>query len=48
MKYINGFDKAIRVVVRSDYLKEVKNGNRVALVTGGGSGHEPAHCGFIG
>ncbi len=33
----------IRVVVRSDWTK-----SRVALVSGGGSGHEPAHVGFIG
>lgn len=33
----------IRVVVRSDWDK-----SRVALVSGGGSGHEPAHAGFVG
>lgn len=33
----------IRVVVRSDWDK-----SRVALVSGGGSGHEPAHVGFVG
>lgn len=33
----------IRVVVRSDWDK-----SKVALVTGGGSGHEPAHAGFVG
>ncbi|WP_404933975.1 dihydroxyacetone kinase subunit DhaK [Nitratireductor sp. L15S-10] len=33
----------IRVVVRSDWTKD-----RVALVSGGGSGHEPAHAGFVG
>ena len=33
----------IRVVVRADWDK-----SKVALVTGGGSGHEPAHAGFIG
>lgn len=33
----------IRVVVRSDWTK-----TRVALVSGGGSGHEPAHVGFVG
>ncbi|PUB10387.1 dihydroxyacetone kinase subunit DhaK [Yoonia sediminilitoris] len=33
----------IRVVVRSDWDK-----SKVALVTGGGSGHEPAHVGFVG
>lgn len=33
----------IRVVLRADWDK-----SRVALVSGGGSGHEPAHAGFVG
>jgi triose/dihydroxyacetone kinase / FAD-AMP lyase (cyclizing) len=33
----------IRVVVRADWDR-----SRVALVSGGGSGHEPAHAGFVG
>lgn len=33
----------VRVVVRRDWTK-----SRVALVSGGGSGHEPAHAGFVG
>lgn len=33
----------IRVVVRTDWDK-----SRVALISGGGSGHEPAHAGFVG
>ncbi|CAN7583841.1 MULTISPECIES: dihydroxyacetone kinase subunit DhaK [Ensifer] len=33
----------IRVVLRSDWDK-----GKVALVSGGGSGHEPAHIGFVG
>lgn len=33
----------IRVVVRADWSRD-----RVALVSGGGSGHEPAHAGFVG
>lgn len=33
----------IRVVLRTDWNK-----SRVALVSGGGSGHEPAHAGFVG
>ncbi|MGV1792921.1 dihydroxyacetone kinase subunit DhaK [Rhizobium sp. A37_96] len=33
----------IRVVVRSDWDK-----SKVAIVSGGGSGHEPAHVGFVG
>ena len=33
----------IKVVHRSDWHR-----NKVALVSGGGSGHEPAHAGFVG
>ena len=33
----------IKVVIRSDWDK-----SQVALVSGGGSGHEPAHAGFVG
>jgi dihydroxyacetone kinase len=33
----------IRVVVRADWDR-----SNVALVSGGGSGHEPAHAGFVG
>lgn len=33
----------IKVVVRTDWDK-----SKVALVSGGGSGHEPAHAGFVG
>ncbi|WP_252145383.1 dihydroxyacetone kinase subunit DhaK [Yokenella regensburgei] len=36
-------DPAIRVVVRGDWDK-----SRVAVISGGGSGHEPAHAGFVG
>lgn len=36
-------DPAIRIVVRSDWDKK-----QVALISGGGSGHEPAHVGFVG
>ena len=33
----------IKVVYRSDWDR-----SRVALISGGGSGHEPAHAGFVG
>ena len=33
----------VRVVIRSDWDK-----SQVALISGGGSGHEPAHAGFVG
>ncbi|MDU2937619.1 MAG: dihydroxyacetone kinase subunit DhaK [Enterobacteriaceae bacterium] len=36
-------DPAIRVVARADWDK-----GRVAVISGGGSGHEPAHAGFVG
>ena len=36
-----------RVVVRSD-IESVKNEGKVAILSGGGSGHEPAHAGFVG
>ena len=39
---LDGFPH-IKVVLRADWDK-----SRVALVSGGGSGHEPAHAGFVG
>jgi len=33
----------IKVVYRADWARD-----RVALISGGGSGHEPAHAGFVG
>lgn len=36
-------DPAIRIVARGDWDK-----SRVAVISGGGSGHEPAHTGFVG
>ena len=39
---LDGFPH-IKVVVRSDWDK-----SKVALISGGGSGHEPAHAGFVG
>ncbi len=36
-------DPDINVVLRRDWSRD-----RVALVSGGGSGHEPAHAGFVG
>ena len=37
-------DPSIKVVYRSDFDKA----NKVALISGGGSGHEPSHSGFVG
>jgi dihydroxyacetone kinase len=39
---LDGFPHT-RVIIRNDWDK-----SRVALVSGGGSGHEPAHAGFVG
>lgn len=39
---LDGFPER-KVVLRADWKKD-----RVALVSGGGSGHEPAHAGFVG
>ncbi|QKJ88879.1 DAK2 domain-containing protein [Paramixta manurensis] len=36
-------EAGVRVVVRNDQDK-----SKVALISGGGSGHEPAHVGFVG
>lgn len=42
MARLDGFP-FVRVVVRTDWDK-----SNVALISGGGSGHEPAHAGFVG
>jgi len=39
---LNGYPH-IKVVIRTDWDK-----SKVALVSGGGSGHEPCHAGFVG
>ena len=36
-------DPAIRIIARADWDK-----SRVAVISGGGAGHEPAHAGFVG
>lgn len=36
-----------RVIVRED-VDELRKSAKVALISGGGSGHEPSHAGFIG
>lgn len=38
-----GDNEGIRIIVRRDWDK-----GKVALISGGGSGHEPAHVGFVG
>jgi dihydroxyacetone kinase len=44
---LDGFPH-IKVVVRADWDRVRDGAGRVALVSGGGSGHEPAHAGFVG
>ena len=39
---LDGFPD-IKVILRTDWKKD-----RVAVISGGGSGHEPAHAGFVG
>ena len=38
----------VKVVVRANTLLSNVDKNKVALISGGGSGHEPAHAGFVG
>ena len=38
----------IKVVVRANTLLSNVDKNKVAIASGGGSGHEPAHAGFVG
>lgn len=50
---ISGFVKVNKdIVVKSEesftVCKKTKGQGKVALVSGGGSGHEPAHAGFVG
>lgn len=37
-----------RIVMRSDWQPDREGRRQVALISGGGSGHEPAHAGFVG
>jgi len=37
----------VKVVVRSDWIQP-RNAHKVAVISGGGAGHEPAHVGFVG
>jgi triose/dihydroxyacetone kinase / FAD-AMP lyase (cyclizing) len=45
--HLTSLDDYPNVVLRRDYLN-LKTSNKVALLSGGGSGHEPSHVGFIG
>lgn len=43
-----GIDAGGVVAVRSDVRREVADAGRVAVISGGGAGHEPAHAGYVG
>ncbi|XP_071691241.1 putative 3,4-dihydroxy-2-butanone kinase [Rutidosis leptorrhynchoides] len=45
LQYLDGFPD-VKVVLRAD-ITGPKN-DKVAVISGGGSGHEPAHSGFVG
>ncbi|MBZ9556496.1 MULTISPECIES: dihydroxyacetone kinase subunit DhaK [unclassified Modicisalibacter] len=38
----------VRILVRADWRRDSHGREQVAVLSGGGSGHEPAHAGFIG
>ncbi|XP_060070600.1 triokinase/FMN cyclase-like isoform X4 [Ylistrum balloti] len=40
--------EGLRVVVRTDVGPNVVGAGKVSLLSGGGSGHEPAHAGYVG
>ncbi|KAL9669996.1 hypothetical protein QQ045_007546 [Rhodiola kirilowii] len=45
LQYLDGFPQ-VKVVIRSDVSSSTYD--KVAIISGGGSGHEPAHAGFVG
>ncbi|GKV05265.1 hypothetical protein SLEP1_g17296 [Rubroshorea leprosula] len=45
LEYLDGFPE-VRVVLRADVSGATYD--KVAVISGGGSGHEPAHAGFVG
>jgi len=45
LQYLDGFPQ-IKVVLRADVERGAYD--KVAVISGGGSGHEPAHAGFVG
>ncbi|XP_051113541.1 putative 3,4-dihydroxy-2-butanone kinase [Andrographis paniculata] len=45
LQYLDGFPD-VKVVMRADVSGETYD--KVAVISGGGSGHEPAHAGFVG
>ncbi|WCJ42157.1 Dihydroxyacetone kinase [Euphorbia peplus] len=45
LQYLDGFPE-VKVVLRADISSATYG--KVAVISGGGSGHEPAHAGFVG
>ncbi|KAE9467052.1 hypothetical protein C3L33_01041, partial [Rhododendron williamsianum] len=45
LQYLDGFPE-VKVVLRADVSRSTYD--KVAVISGGGSGHEPAHAGFVG
>ncbi|KAM2610817.1 hypothetical protein TB1_038843 [Malus domestica] len=45
LQYLDGFPQ-VKVVLRADVSGRTYD--KVAIISGGGSGHEPAHAGFVG
>ncbi|KAF3438312.1 hypothetical protein FNV43_RR21074 [Rhamnella rubrinervis] len=45
LQYLDGFPE-VKVVLRADVTAATYD--KVAIISGGGSGHEPAHTGFVG
>uniref|UniRef100_A0A0C9S0W2 TSA: Wollemia nobilis Ref_Wollemi_Transcript_28615_2644 transcribed RNA sequence n=1 Tax=Wollemia nobilis TaxID=56998 RepID=A0A0C9S0W2_9CONI len=45
LQYLDGFPE-VKVVLRADVSRGKYD--KVAIISGGGSGHEPAHAGFVG
>lgn len=45
LQYLDGFPQ-VKVVLRADISKDTYH--KVVVISGGGSGHEPAHAGYVG
>ncbi|WP_069384329.1 dihydroxyacetone kinase subunit DhaK [Halomonas caseinilytica] len=41
-------ESGLRILVRGDWNRQREGSRQVAVLSGGGAGHEPAHAGFIG
>ncbi|GAB2796835.1 dihydroxyacetone kinase subunit DhaK [Halomonas shantousis] len=41
-------ESGVRILVRADWSRDGQGRQQVAILSGGGAGHEPSHAGFIG